>query len=1219
MSKAPFLLLFFFMLVPVGFSEAQVTTPDSTNTNLDAFILPVSQSSSDDIVMLNVTAYGNTVPLTFSWSQTYNGAPIVRLQNADSSLTSFRIPYATSEQDATLSFEARVNDGPYHITRIIDVPVTFTVKPPIVALPREPALGVAETILFEQQWGGTDGWTLDGQWGITSPTDILPVDTNNRAISIGECDGSCPLQMIDEVELSTYHGADLVLWVWFGDQTASTDSLNIEVATAPDDTWENKHTIVVEQSTHQRWFPVTINLDEFAGDDFFLRFTPSLDGDGGTIQIDAVQLIAKTNDDVKPILSNIPQDITRDTLGPSVVTFVKPIAVDNVDGPVAVECDAPSGVIYPFDTVAVTCKSEDSAGNTASASFDVTLNRFIPLEIAAPDDQILEAVGELTPASLGTATTTKDATITNDAPDLFPLGNTIVTWTAQDDRGMANDTQIITIQDTTDPVITPPGDIMYEATSILSMIRLGVATATDTVDPMPTITSDAPTSFPIGTTRITYTATDDSGNSATATQEIIINDAEPMLILPSDVTAEATGVLTRVDIGTAAVTDNIDSLTATNNATNSFPLGVTIVAWTAKDSSGNTVTAVQRITVQDTTNPYFDTPESDYIVVEATGISTPFEIDTIIAHDIADPDVTVTNDAPDSFRLGPTPVTWTARDGSGNTAQYTQLVVIADRTNPIITAPDDIIIEADGLLTMIQLGVATATDLADAAPRITSDAPTSFPIGTTTITYTATDDSDNSATATQRVTVRDTTEPMLVLPLDITAEATGVLTILDIGTATVTDNVDSLTATNDAPDSFQIGETRVTWTAKDNADNEVTAVQTVIIRDTTKPTITVPDSIIVEATDVLTSVDIGNATASDIVDPDVTITNDAPDSFPLGSTVITWSATDDSDNVTNDTQTVRIQDTTKPVFTSFPDGITVKSKNSTSVEFETPTATDLSPVTILCSHNSGDLFPVGSTLVTCIATDASDNSVQDSFSVTVNVMTRFESITDHFTNLDSWTLRRSTYDAGEPDVFTNYTLELSTTDGNPAPSALISGDAYKYYAGMTRFFSLENYDRNDPLYVSFDYRAQSLSDNPGVSNVSFVLLGSHGFLVYNTWPFPGGVFDSGWRTYSTGDVSQYILEHDPIGVNLYLYDFRIQNFDARIYFDNFYLGVDPPPSRNISDEADIQMTPLQEPPLQISQYDQTSICELIESLDESSDMYAYTLDLIRAYNMTTIC
>ena len=1221
MSKAPFILLFIFMLVPVGLSEAQVATPDGSN--LDAFILPVSQSSSDDIVMLNVTAYGNINPLTFSWSQIYNGAPIVRLQNADSSLTSFRIPYATSGQDATLSFEARINDGPYHITRTVDVPVAFTVKPPIVVLPRELTPGVAETVPFEEQWDGTDRWTLDDQWSIANPPDILPVDTNNRVISIGECAGSCPLEMIGEVKLYSHDGADLVFWVWFGDQIANTDSLNIEVAMDQDGAvgnWENTHTINADQSTHQRWFPVTVNLDEFAGDDFFLRFTPSLDSDKGTIQIDAVQLIAKTADDVKPEILEVPEDIVRDTFGPSVVTFAKPIAVDDVDGPVAVECDVPSGVIYPFDTVTVTCRSEDSAGNTVSVLFDIILNLFVPLEITAPDDQILEAVGELTPVSLGDATITKAATITNDAPDLFPLGNTTVTWTAQGSRGgMANDTQIITVQDTTDPVITPPGSVMHEATSILSMIKLGVATATDIVDPMPTITSDAPISFPIGTTTITYTATDDSGNSATATQEITINDTDPVLILPSDILVEATGVLTPVDIGTAAVTDNIDDITATNNATDSFPLGVTMVKWTAKDSSENTVTAVQKITVQDTTNPYFVTPEFTLIFAEATGMLTIVDTNTVTAHDIVDPDVTVTNNAPDSFPLGVTFIIWIAEDSSGNIARYEQSILVRDRTSPTITAPGDITIEADGLLTMIQLGVATATDLVDPAPRITSDAPTSFPIGTTTITYTATDDANNRATATQRVTVQDTTEPMLILPLDITTEATGVLTPLDVGTAAVTDNVDSLTATNDAPDSFPVGETMVNWTAKDNADNEVTAVQTVTIRDTTKPTIRAPDSIIAEATDELTPVDIGSATASDIADPDVAITNDSPDSFPLGSTVITWTATDDSENTIDDTQTVRIQDTTKPVFTSFPEDITVTFLNRDTVEFETLTATDIFVTTILCDYNSGDLFPVGSTLVTCIATDANDNSVQDSFSVTVGVPI-FESITDDFANLDSWEFVKTTNGITTwlgLQVVNNYTLELSATDGNPAPSALISGDGFGAHAGINRTFSLATYNPDDPLYLSVDYRAQSIAAHSEITNARLEITDADGNSLYQENMVTGGTRNSGWLTFSD-NISQHVSGQDDITVRLYLSDVWLANWSMQTSFDNFYLGTEPLPSKSTI-EADAQLTPLQELSLQVSQYDQEQICGFVESLDESEDTYADTLDLIRAYNMTTVC
>ena len=63
-----------------------------------------------------------------------------------------------------------------------------------------------------------------------------------------------------------------------------------------------------------------------------------------------------------------------------------------------------------------------------------------------------------------------------------------------------------------------------------------------------------------------------------------------------------------------------------------------------------------------------------------------------------------------------------------------------------------------------------------------------------------------------------------------------------------------------------------------------------------------------------TPVDIGIATASDICDASVSISNDAPALFLLGDTVVTWTATDDDGNDNTATQTVTIVDTTPPDF-----------------------------------------------------------------------------------------------------------------------------------------------------------------------------------------------------------------------------------------------------------------------------------------------------------------
>ena len=120
----------------------------------------------------------------------------------------------------------------------------------------------------------------------------------------------------------------------------------------------------------------------------------------------------------------------------------------------------------------------------------------------------------------------------------------------------------------------------------------------------------------------------------------------------------------------------------------------------------------------------------------------------------------VTNDAPSSFPIGTTTVTYTVTDGSGNTTTGKQYVVVSDTGAPSITAPPAITVAANIACSAggFTLGAPTATDNNGIA-SITNNAPSLFPLGLTTVTYTATDSSGNIATATQLVTVVDTTAP----------------------------------------------------------------------------------------------------------------------------------------------------------------------------------------------------------------------------------------------------------------------------------------------------------------------------------------------------------------------------------------------------------------------------------------------------------------------------
>jgi len=199
----------------------------------------------------------------------------------------------------------------------------------------------------------------------------------------------------------------------------------------------------------------------------------------------------------------------------------------------------------------------------------------------------------------------------------------------------------------------------------------------------------------------------------------------------------------------------------------------------------------------------------------------------------------------------------------------------------------------------------------------TSATPTgSFPVGATTVSLTVDDGNGETATDDVVVTITDGTAPTLTIPGSVTAEcADPDGTPVEIGSASATDNGDANPViSNNAPSVYPMGTTIVTWTATDASGNATSADQTVLVQDTTSPDLTVPGDITAEATSPAgASVDLGEANASDICDTDLAIGNDGLSVYPLGSTTVTWTATDASDNATSGGQVVNIVDTTPPV------------------------------------------------------------------------------------------------------------------------------------------------------------------------------------------------------------------------------------------------------------------------------------------------------------------
>jgi hypothetical protein len=324
-----------------------------------------------------------------------------------------------------------------------------------------------------------------------------------------------------------------------------------------------------------------------------------------------------------------------------------------------------------------------------------------------------------------------------------------------------------------------------------------------------------------------------------------------------------------------------------------------------------------------------------------------------------------------------------------------------DTAPPNLTVPVDITVESTGPEGATVTFAASANDDVDGPVDAACDGGSgaTFPLGPTTVECSATDSSGNIGFASFTITVVDTTPPQITAPANMTVEGntTGSATGVALGTATATDAVDpSPTVTNDAPPFFPLGDTVVTWTATDFSGNSSTAAQLVTVVDTIPPTLIVPVPLTVEGNTIggAISVGIGAAVAIDLVDPAPAVTNDAPPFFPLGDTVVTWTATDASSNFASATQVLTVVDTTPPEIT-VPANIEVEatSADGAMVNYGV-TASDIvdSDPEVSCQPASGSTFPNGETVVQCTATDSSGNEATGSFTVTVLEPTTIDNV-----------------------------------------------------------------------------------------------------------------------------------------------------------------------------------------------------------------------------------
>ncbi|MFC4476639.1 gliding motility-associated C-terminal domain-containing protein [Flavobacterium chungangensis] len=448
----------------------------------------------------------------------------------------------------------------------------------------------------------------------------------------------------------------------------------------------------------------------------------------------------------------------------------------------------------------------------------------------------------------------------------------------------------VKISDTEKPVKPVLADITAECS-----VTVTAPTTTDNCKGTVTGTTTDPLTYNAqGTYTINWSFSDGNGNVETATQKVIVKDTQkPVKPTLADITGECSA--------TATAPTTTDNCKGTVTGTTTDPLtysaqGTYTINWSFSDGNGNTETATQKVIIKDTQKPVKPT------LADITGECSATATAPTTTDNCKGTVTGITTDPLTYNAQGTYTINWSFSDGNGNVETATQKVIIKDTQKPVKPTLADITGECSATAT-----APTTTDNCKGTVTGTTTDPLTYNAqGTYTINWSFSDGNGNTETATQKLIVKDTQKPVKPTLADITGECSATATA-----PTTTDNcAGTVTGTTTDPLTYNAqGTYTINWSFSDGNGNVETATQKVIVKDTQKPSITCPLAVSV-STDTnsctATGVALGAPTVSDNCSATVTVTNDAPSSFPIGNTTVTWTATDAGGNTETCTQIVKV-------------------------------------------------------------------------------------------------------------------------------------------------------------------------------------------------------------------------------------------------------------------------------------------------------------------------
>jgi hypothetical protein len=580
----------------------------------------------------------------------------------------------------------------------------------------------------------------------------------------------------------------------------------------------------------------------------------------------------------------------------------------------------------------VTLTATDASGNTSQCTATVTVSDTTsPTAVCQNITVFLDGTGSasITAADVDGGSSDNCGTpalaVNVSSFNCSDIGTNIVTLTATDGSGnISQCTAVVTVADTTSPdlptLATLTGECAVTATAPTTTDNCAGTITGTTTDPL--------SYFAEGTYTITWTFDDGNGNTVQADQTVVVDDVTPPAV---PIIADATGEC-GVTVSAPTTTDNCSgTITGTTTDPLSYAAeGTYTITWSFDDGNGNVSNATQTVIVDDITDPVVPTlvDLTDACSVSATAPTTTDNCAGTITGTTTDPVVYTGG--------GTFVITWTFDDGNGNVVTADQNVIITDTVAPTASDLDTVFASC---ISDVAIDITLVDDEADnctASPIVTYVGDVSLNGGacTDTIirTYNVADDAGNSIDVSQVIIVNDTVAPTASNPAtlfvvcldDVPTGAGATAWVIDeadncsVPTVTLISDVSSNgTGCNDTI-------TRV-FEVADACGNAITVTQLIVINDDVNPVVDAP-----ALADVVGYCDLTPATPTATDNCSGSI-NGVPDvAFPintLGTTVVTWTYTDDCGNTTTQTQNVIVEQINVGTFFA-SDGITIVSSNN---------------------------------------------------------------------------------------------------------------------------------------------------------------------------------------------------------------------------------------------------------------------------------------------------